>query len=231
MVASSVYEKQNGVPYVLEKGYIPCDKVREATSIAMEYAADDWGIALMAKKMGKTEDYQNYLKRGKYYTQYFDKDINFIRPKMNDGNWRTPYDPIQSIHSVGDFCEGNGWHYTFFVPQHPEGLIELMGGDAPFISKLDSLFLVEGELGENASPDISGLIGMYAQPSCHLSLSLRRRAMEDSRESSLHPRCVLYRPAGGHHRKRGLWPDVRLAYHVCLGILPSKSFQWCVRVR
>ena len=166
MVASSVYEKQNGVPYVLEKGYIPCDKVREATSIAMEYAADDWGIALMAKKMGKTEDYQNYLKRG------FDKDINFIRPKMNDGNWRTPYDPIQSIHSVGDFCEGNGWHYTFFVPQHPEGLIELMGGDAPFISKLDSLFLVEGELGENASPDISGLIGMYAhgnEPSHHVT--------------------------------------------------------------
>jgi len=170
MVASSVYEKQNGVPYVLEKGYIPCDKVREATSIAMEYAADDWGIALMAKKMGKTEDYQNYLKRGKYYTQYFDKDINFIRPKMNDGSWRTPYDPIQSIHSVGDFCEGNGWHYTFFVPQHPEGLIELMGGDAPFISKLDSLFLVEGE--ENASPDISGLIGMYAhgnEPSHHVT--------------------------------------------------------------
>ena len=45
--------KQNGVPYVLEKGYIPCDKVREATSIAMEYAADDWGIALMAKENGK----------------------------------------------------------------------------------------------------------------------------------------------------------------------------------
>ena len=161
MVASSVYEKQNGVPYVLEKGYIPCDKVREATSIAMEYAADDWGIALMAKKMGKTEDYQNYLKRGKYYARYFDKGINFIRPKM-----------IRSVHSVGDFCEGNGWHYTFFVPQHPEGLIELMGGDAPFISKLDSLFLVEGELGENASPDISGLIGMYAhgnEPSHHVT--------------------------------------------------------------
>lgn len=126
----------------------------------------------MAKKMGKTEDYQNYLKRGKYYTQYFDKDINFIRPKMNDGSWRTPYDPIQSIHSVGDFCEGNGWHYTFFVPQHPEGLIELMGGDAPFISKLDSLFLVEGELGENASPDISGLIGMYAMEMSRAIMSL-----------------------------------------------------------
>ena len=172
MVASSVYEKQNGVPYVLEKGYIPCDKVREATSIAMEYAADDWGIALMAKKMGKTEDYQTYLKRGKYYAQYFDKSINFIRPKMNDGSWRTPYDPFRSVHSVGDFCEGNGWHYTFFVPQHPEGLIALMGGDAPFIAKLDSLFTAEGEMGAEASPDISGLIGMYAhgnEPSHHVT--------------------------------------------------------------
>ena len=172
MVASSVYEKQNGVPYVLEKGYIPCDKVREATSIAMEYAADDWGIALMAKKMGKTDDYQTYLKRGKYYAQYFDKSINFIRPKMNDGSWRTPYDPFRSVHSVGDFCEGNGWHYTFFVPQHPEGLIALMGGDAPFIAKLDSLFTAEGEMGAEASPDISGLIGMYAhgnEPSHHVT--------------------------------------------------------------
>ena len=172
MVASSVYENQNCVPYLMEKGYIPCDKVREATSIAMEYAADDWGIALMAKKMGKTDDYQTYLKRGKYYAQYFDKSINFIRPKMNDGSWRTPYDPFRSVHSVGDFCEGNGWHYTFFVPQHPEGLIALMGGDAPFIAKLDSLFTAEGEMGAEASPDISGLIGMYAhgnEPSHHVT--------------------------------------------------------------
>ena len=161
MVASSVYEKQNGVPYVLEKRYIPCDKVREATSIAMEYAADDWGIALMAKKMGKTDDYQTYLKRGKYYAQYFDKSINFIRPKMNDGSWRTPYDPFRSVHSVGDFCEGNGWHYTFFVPQHPEGLIALMGGDAPFIAKLDSLFTEPWRNYE--VHNLTGFIGNY----CH----------------------------------------------------------------
>ena len=72
----------------------------------------------------------------------------------------------------GDFCEGNGWHYTFFVPQHPEGLIALMGGDAPFIAKLDSLFTAEGEMGAEASPDISGLIGMYAhgnEPSHHVT--------------------------------------------------------------
>lgn len=172
MVASATYEKQRGVPYVLEKGWIPCDKMPEATSIALEYAADDWGLALMAQKMGKQDVYDTFMKRGHYYEQYFDKSINFIRPKMDDGSWRTPYDPFQSIHGWGDFCEGNGWHYTFFVPQHPEGLIELMGGDERFVGKLDSLFVAEGDMGEHASDDISGLIGMYAhgnEPSHHVA--------------------------------------------------------------
>ncbi len=172
MISSATYEKQNGVPYVLEKGYIPCDKKPQATSIAMEYAADDWGIALMAKKMGKDAEYKEYIKRGHYYETYFDKSINFIRPKMNDGSWRTPYSPFRSLHGEGDFCEGNGWQYTFFVPQDPEGLIALMGGDEKFGNKLDSLFIAEGDLGEGASADISGLIGMYAhgnEPSHHVA--------------------------------------------------------------
>lgn len=172
MVSSATYDKQKGVTYVKERGYIPCDKVHEATSIAMEYAADDWGIALMAKKMGKMEDYKKFLERGKYYTQYFDKDIQYVRPKMEDGSWRTPYNPFRSVHGVGDFCEGTGWQYTFFVPQHPEGLIELFGGEANFTAKLDSLFIVEGDMGEGASSDISGLIGQYAhgnEPSHHVA--------------------------------------------------------------
>ena len=172
MVGTATNKNQKAVPYVLEKGFIPCDKVHEATSIAMEYAVDDWGIALMAKKMGKDDAYETYLKRGKYYAQYFDTDIHFVRPKMEDGSWRTPYDPFRSVHGVGDFTEGTGWQYTFFVPQHPEGLIGIMGGDAAFTAKLDSLFCVEGDMGEGASSDISGLIGQYAhgnEPSHHIA--------------------------------------------------------------
>lgn len=172
LVASATYEKQKGVPFVMERGYIPADKLHEATSIALEYAADDWGIAQMAKKMGKQEEYETFLKRGKYYEQYFDKTINFVRPRMNDGGWRTPYNPFRSVHGVGDFCEGTGWQYTFFVPQHPEGLIALMGGDKIFVDKLDSLFTAEGDMGEGASSDISGLIGQYAhgnEPSHHVA--------------------------------------------------------------
>lgn len=172
MKATSVYRNQNGVPYVLDRGYIPCDSVHEATSIAMEYAVDDWGIAAMAKKMGKTADAEHYAKRAAYYKQYFDKDIQFIRPKMADGSWRTPYDPANSIHIVGDFTEGNGWQYTFFAPHDVYGLVSLFGGDKAFINKLDAFFVNNDSMGDQASNDITGLIGQYAhgnEPSHHIT--------------------------------------------------------------
>ena len=172
MKATATYEKQNGIPYVMEKGYIPADKVHEATSIAMEYAVDDWGIAAMAHKMGKYEEAATYAKRAHYYKNYFDSSSHFIRPKLEDGSWRTPYDPARSIHTVGDFCEGNGWQYTFFAPQDPYGLIGLFGGDKPFTAKLDNFFTNNDSMGEGASSDITGLIGQYAhgnEPSHHVA--------------------------------------------------------------
>ncbi|WP_455612716.1 GH92 family glycosyl hydrolase [Bacteroides congonensis] len=172
MKATATYEKQKGIPHVLEKEYIPADKVHEATSIAMEYAVDDWGIAAMAHKMGKYEEAATYAKRAHYYKNYFDSSIHFIRPKLEDGSWRTPYDPARSIHTVGDFCEGNGWQYTFFAPQDPYGLIGLFGGDKPFTAKLDNFFTNNDSMGEGASSDITGLIGQYAhgnEPSHHVA--------------------------------------------------------------
>lgn len=161
-----------GLKYVKELGYIPADKEYESVSKAMEYAIDDWCIAAMAKKLGKTEDFEYYKKRAGYYKNYFDSTIRFVRPRMNDGSFKTPYDPFNSIHEKGDFTEGNGWQYTWLVPQDVEGLIKLMGGDEAFTRKLDSLFVAKGDMGAEASNDISGLIGMYAhgnEPSHHVT--------------------------------------------------------------
>ncbi|MCD8073205.1 MAG: glycoside hydrolase family 92 protein, partial [Alistipes sp.] len=72
---------------------------------------------------------------------------------------------------VSDYTEGNGWQYTFLVPHDLDGLVGLFGSRERFIEKLDSLFVAEGDLGEHASPDISGLIGQYAhgnEPSHHV---------------------------------------------------------------
>ncbi len=173
VVKSATNREQNAVPWVIDNEYIPCDKVFEATSIAMEYAVGDWGIAAMSKKMGKQEETATFDKRSKYYRHYMDPAIHFVRPKLADGSWLTPYDPFQSVHGgVGYFAEGTGWQYTFFVPQDPYGLIDFMGGDNAFVEKLDSLFTVTGDMGPHASADISGLIGQYAhgnEPSHHVA--------------------------------------------------------------
>ncbi len=171
-IKTATHPKFQGIPEIMQVGFAPADKMYQSVSKAMEYAVADWGIAQMAKKMGKQADYENYSKRSDYFKNYFDKNIGFIRAKMSDGSWRTPYDPIKANHTVSDFTEGNGWQYTFFAPQNPEGLIELFGSDKAFTQKLDQFFVTTGDLGEHASPDISGLIGQYAhgnEPSHHIA--------------------------------------------------------------
>jgi predicted alpha-1,2-mannosidase len=171
-VKASAMRDERGLNYVKERGYIPADKEVESVSKALEYAVDDWCIGEMATKLGETKDAELYFKRAGYYKNYFDSSIRFVRPKMSDGSWKTPYNPFLSIHENGDFTEGNGWQYTWLVPQDVEGLVQLMGGDDAFTKKLDSLFTVSGDMGAQASPDISGLIGMYAhgdEPSHHVT--------------------------------------------------------------
>jgi predicted alpha-1,2-mannosidase len=171
-IKTAKHSKFQGIPEIMEKGFAPADKMYQSVSKAMEYAVADWGIAQMAKRMGKMADYETFSKRADYFKNYFDKNIGFIRAKMNDGSWRTPYDPIRANHTVSDFTEGNGWQYTFFAPQNPEGLIELFGSDKAFTQKLDQFFVTHGDLGKDASPDISGLIGQYAhgnEPSHHIA--------------------------------------------------------------
>jgi predicted alpha-1,2-mannosidase len=162
---------ERGLKYLKEYGYIPYDKEPEGLSKCMEYAIADWSIAQVAKQMGKTEDYNYFMGRSKSYTYYFDKETQFVRGLSSEGTFRTPFSPFESVHGGNDYTEGNAWQYTWLVPHDVEGLIGLFGSKERFAEKLDSLFIVEGSLGEHASPDISGLIGQYAhgnEPSHHI---------------------------------------------------------------
>lgn len=171
MKASSMRDDY-GVNYLKSLGYIPADKEKESVSKALEYALSDWAIAQVARRAGSESDYQYYATRAKAYAQYFDPKTGFMRPKLVDGKFREPLDPFKSIHEWGDYTEGNAWQYTWLVPQDVEGLVSLFGSEQRFIQKFDSLFIVQGDMGENASPDISGLIGQYAhgnEPSHHIA--------------------------------------------------------------
>ena len=161
-IKNSAMRDERGLDSIKEIGYIPAEKGSESVAMAMEYAIDDWCIAQMAKALGKQDDVTYFSTRAKAYREYFDPTTQFMRGKLSDGTWREPFDPVKSSHRRDDYCEGNGWQYLWLVPQDPEGLIELLGGDVPFADKLDQLFTVESIKSEDASADISGLIGQYA---------------------------------------------------------------------
>ncbi|RIA09301.1 putative alpha-1,2-mannosidase [Flavobacteriaceae bacterium MAR_2010_72] len=170
MKISATGDFEPGVKDLMEFGYIPADHGPESVASAMEYAIADWAISKLAEKLGKTEDAAYFAKRAKAYTQYFDEETRFMRGKLADGSWRTPFNPVSAQHRVNDYCEGNAWQYLWLVPQDPEGLIELLGGDKLYIEKLDQLFNMSSELDKGASIDITGMIGQYAhgnEPSHH----------------------------------------------------------------
>jgi len=122
----------------MELGYVPYEE--GPVSNTLEYAYDDWCVAQMAKALGKTVDYEYFMKRSQNYRNVFDPSTGFTRPKSHTGEWRKDFDPMsrgtrQTSESATwntsytDFVEGNAWQYTFFVPHDVPGLINLIGRD------------------------------------------------------------------------------------------------------
>ena len=171
---ASAMRDERGMSLLKKYGYLPCDLDPEYETVAkgLEYALADAGIAQLAKQLGRAEDYKYFLKRSQSYKDhYFDKNTGFMRGKTSDGKFREPFDPFNSVHRQDDYTEGNAWQYAWLVPHDVHGLVQCFGGEKPFVAKLDSLFILEGRMGADASPDISGLIGQYAhgnEPSHHI---------------------------------------------------------------
>lgn len=154
-------------------GYIPwnLEPENETVAKALEYCAADDGVAKVAKLLGKVDDYEYFFNRSRSYKKYYDPETRFMRAVGTDGKFRLPFNPFFAEHRTNDYTEGNAWQYTFLVPHDVKGLINLFGSDKAFMSKLDSLFFVEGWAGDNASPDMSGMTGQYAhgnEPSHHV---------------------------------------------------------------
>lgn len=153
----SSMEDRNGLKDYKAHGYIKISTGHENVSRTLEYAYDDWCIAMVAKKLGKTEDYNYYIKRAQNYKNLYDASTGFMRPK--EGSFKSPFDPYEVDHN---YTEGNAWQYSFYVPQDLSGQIKLMGGKDKLAAKLDSIFNTSSVLRGHKQPDISGLIGQYA---------------------------------------------------------------------
>ena len=186
------YAGRSGLKYYMELGYTPVDKVNESVPNTMELAYDDWCIAQLAKELGKSKDYELFMKRAYNYQNLWEPTTNFMRPKMADGTWLEPLNGHeQEIVKVGDhswykyfdpllvgkrpnrhYTESNAWQYIWSVQHDVKGLINLFGGNKPFLAKLDTFF----EMSPNITPPkyvgVVGTIGQYVhgnQPSHHVA--------------------------------------------------------------
>jgi predicted alpha-1,2-mannosidase len=172
MVASAEYGPYGGLEHYMKLGYVPIDLEPEAASKTVEYAFDDWTIARMAEKMGKQEIAARFYRRAQNYRNVFDRKTGFIRARKSGGEFREPFNPVQSNFG-SDYTEGSAWQYSWYMPHDNAGLVGLLGGDAGLVAKIDQVF--DARVDDNVyahMEDISGLIGHYAhgnEPSHHVA--------------------------------------------------------------
>jgi predicted alpha-1,2-mannosidase len=172
MIAIANTERK-GLHFFREYGYVPTDKDKHGTvSKTVEYCYNDWCLAQVAKYMGKDDDYKKYMASSENYRKLFDPEYKLMRGKKSNGEWYEPFHPRFSQYGNAHFVEGNSWHYSWFVPQNIDGMVEMFGGSADFEMMLDSLFDQTSEQLGKWTDDVTGLIGQYAhgnEPSHHVA--------------------------------------------------------------
>jgi predicted alpha-1,2-mannosidase len=158
----------DGLEFYKNKGFIAASDEPESVSKTLEYAYDDWCIAMMADSLGRTDVANDFYQRGQYYKNLYDPSTGFLRAKVNN-NW---FGPFLADEVNFNYTEANAWQYSTFSPQDIQGHIELMGGPQNLEKHLDSLFTADSQTSGREQVDITGLIGQYAhgnEPSHHMA--------------------------------------------------------------
>lgn len=173
-VASANIDSYRGIGLYKKLGYIPYnvkDKYNNenwSLSKTLEYAYDDYCIALMAQKMGKREIEDEFMERSKSYKNVFNPATGFMQPMNDKGIFMHDFNPEDYSEPI---CESNGWQYLWSVQQDVKGLITLLGGKDRFAAKLDSMFTLIPSQNKNLPIFSTGMIGQYAhgnEPSHHV---------------------------------------------------------------
>jgi len=136
----------------LKYGYIPLDDsvpdafhTKEQVSRTLEYAYDDYSLAMVAKGLSKLDDYHQLIKRSENYKNVFDSKVGFVNGRYANGNWYQHFDADKKVALFKDginfITEGTPRQYSFYVPQNIPGLQKLMGGVNAFEMALDSIFI------------------------------------------------------------------------------------------
>lgn len=163
----SATQDKLGIDVFRKDGYISAAAEAESVSKTLEYAYDDWTIAVLADSLHRHDVADEYYQRAQQYKNIFDPNTGFMRAR-NNNQWFAPFKPDEvNFH----YTEANAWQYSYFVPQDVDGWMELLGGREEAEKKLDDLFAASSETSGRDQADITGLIGQYAhgnEPSHHI---------------------------------------------------------------
>ena len=183
---------RSGLDFYKTLGYTPVDKVTESVPNTMELAYDDWCIAQLAKELGEKNDYELFMKRAGNYTNLWDAETQFMRPKKADGTWLEAlngreqeivtegkhayyryFDPLLVGRRPNRYyTESNAWQYIWSVQHDVQGLINLFGSKDEFVKKLDTFFEMSPLITPPKYVGVVGTIGQYVhgnQPSHHVA--------------------------------------------------------------
>lgn len=164
----SAMQSNLGLADYRKQGYISSENESESVSKTLEYAYDDWCIAVFADSLGFDSLANVFYQRSQYYKNLYNPNSMFMQPRFN-GGWKNNFIPEEVTF---DYTEANSWQYSLFVPHDVHGLMELMGGKNQLELWLDNLFAASSETTGREQADITGLIGQYAhgnEPSHHMA--------------------------------------------------------------
>jgi predicted alpha-1,2-mannosidase len=184
-VTTATSKFYDGIGDYMKYGYVPDDRLGNSASITLEYAYDDFAISRFARAVIGAKEVSDEVKqfaedkalqfsaRSLNYRNLFDPSTGFIRARKTDGSWKTPFDPLRTVNQ--GFIEGNSWNYSLYVPHDIPYYISMVGGEKPFVRRLDSLFtmyLDDKYFSETEDVTRAGLIGNYVhgnEPSHHVA--------------------------------------------------------------
>jgi predicted alpha-1,2-mannosidase len=134
---------------------------KAGVATTLEYAWDDHALADVARRLGKTDDEQMFLRRATNYRNVFDPSVDFMRGKTADGKWIARFDPGEPYYNFM-MKEASGWSTLWLVPHDVQGLIDLLGGRDAFNAKLDAFFSTPYRP-KGICRDCTGMVGQYVQ--------------------------------------------------------------------
>lgn len=164
----SANQNHLGLHAYKSKGYISSEDESESVSKTLEYAYDDWCIAVFADSLGKDSIANHFYRRSQHYKNIIHPKSKFAQPRYN-GGWKPGFLPEEVTF---DYTEANSWQYSLFAPHDVEGLTKILGGKDSLEAWLDRLFTADSKTLGRHQVDITGLIGQYAhgnEPSHHMA--------------------------------------------------------------